>query len=611
MKSFLLKKSVCYYLTNKIKKNIQDFSLSKSYSMTSLSSETNPLTSPSDSRKPFKFYRNADKKVCDNHSFRVLIKNHSRNLKTFEIKQYRLPFPNSSDNNILQEEILRSLRKILKQNKSLSTLNFFIHGTKPFYTESLLSDLKNLRSLSTLNLRFLHPESVSLQICESFTCCLRSLKRLVNIASNFYERTQITKDSQKDLRSFRHLSCLRALNALSTGFTWSTVLNDKSVCFFSSHLARLTSLKSLSLKLSKRRAITEKVFCLLSKNIGKLSLLEALHLQFGYAKNLNSSTLRGLFENLKDLMHFKELSLSGVEKLDCRFFIDGLALLDPSKLNKLSIKFGFTISDSQLLQFFGLLQKFSSLTHLNLELDSCEEITSQSFSNFPLCPINLQNLSLKITYLCDNSDISSILHLTSLYLQKLKNLTSFRINITAYNGVSDSIVQEILSSLLNSPNLANLCLNFGKCQSIQGESLENLAQFLQKFPTLKDLELNFERIKNLTNQAVMNFFPILESLQNLKKLSLNFSDCPEVNGDCFGELMKSLGFLSFLNTISITWGKLFGKDKIERYRELTEFLGNMKALKEISLDFCPFKRNEIDEKIQCLVRKYSSKKFIL
>jgi len=130
----------------------------------SLSSTTNTFPSSSLSRKPFKFYRNVSKKVCDSQGFQILIKNH-KSLKAFEIKEYRLPFPHSADNSLLQEETLKYLRKIMKQNKSLSTLKFFIHGTEPVHIHSILSFLKNLRCLvsktSPHSLRFTSNTSVT------------------------------------------------------------------------------------------------------------------------------------------------------------------------------------------------------------------------------------------------------------------------------------------------------------------------------------------------------------------------------------------------------------------------------------------------------------------
>lgn len=192
--------------------------------------------------------------------------------------------------------------------------------------------------------------------------CLKKLKKISNLDCRLYDAIVHPHEA---FSSFRSLTLLKRLSSLSLSFNFMEMLPDRSLKFFSSHLARLPSLTSFSIDFSYCPDIISTGFSYLFSCFSKLSHLENLKFEAKCVPNLQTFIIIDLFQSLKDLPQFQDLTLNLpgciVPESDAQRPIStGLALLNPSRIQKLSLGFYPDFSDSELRELLVILEDFGS-----------------------------------------------------------------------------------------------------------------------------------------------------------------------------------------------------------------------------------------------------------
>jgi len=553
-------------------------------------------SSPS-SRKSFKIYRMA-KKIWNDQGFQILIKRHIKALKSIDSQEFYIPLSNEAKTDQLQRKRLKYLDKIIRHAKATSSLRITIQAPDPSHINYLIPSFKHLSSLKTFRVSFISKAFMTPKACQNLTRSLRNLKQLVNLDCSLYNGL---KDHHKALQSLRYISTLRHLAVLPISFQGIRDLKDHFCKWFSCHLVRITSLASLTLELSHCEGSTQAGLLDIWKSVGKLPTLRTLNLQARGFKVLDSNMLIQLFQNLGCPPHFKQLilNLSGCKLLKNNGqdpLVTGLALLNPGSLDKISIEFSDDFLDSDLSELFITLQRFSSLTHLSLNLNQLKKITPHGFSNLPQTTKFLPSLIHFHIRLNPKIDANSLLHGLCLSLQNLPNLTSLKIEVWHNHIVKNTTVQELSSHLSKLHKLTHLYLAFANCSNLRSVVIEDLAVALKELNSLKSLYLNYQ-YNSLTNPAFNGLVSSLGYLKDLWSLELHFNYSLNLDKDCFEVLARSLQQLLLLDTI-ILGVRSEGQQKIiKKYKELIRALGGIERLRNIMLGFEEFREEDIDEEI--------------
>jgi len=572
---------------------------------------TTSLPSISSSRKLFKFFRNAKKNIYDKRGLRILTKNHHKNLKSLEDREYDFRGIYDPSNNGLQRETLKYFIKIMRQNKSLSSLKLSIHGTRPFHTCFILSALKNLRALRTCNVQYQSFRSMTPKVCLDLTRCLKNLKQLANFDSNLYcilemnenfiinsLLLELTGDSFSPssifqdmsycgfLYSFRNLTKLNHLESLPMTFSNADVLNDSSLPFFSSCLARLPALKSLSLKLVQCQGITKKGFLHLSNSLSKLSLLTSLNLQILGSNVLRPSSFISLFENLGNLMNFQELTLnlSQCEHLSVDCLAAGLSLLNPSLFRRLSLEIDAKFCcNADLSKLFFTIQRFLLLTHLSILFPLETHITSQDFISFLTtlsylpCLVHL-NFRINPT----TTDTESCFKLLSLLLGNLNQLKSLTIKASVRNEADNLGIQQFCSQLSHLSTLEHLDLYFDVlCPGLDSAWIGSVSEVLLDLIELQSLHLRFN-MKEQNEEIFEGLILRIGFLKKLKRLKLDFWNCFEMSTEMLAAFTVSLKSLVCLNEVEIGLRKP-NLEATEKYEHLIRVLAGLETVTDICL----------------------------
>jgi len=549
-------------------------------------------------KKQFRVYQSPTKTLSSHFQLQIIIKKNPKTLKDLQCKGLW-----SVDGlvkvNVTESPKLGSLAKLLKNNnKSISSINLHIEESRLYNFQRIFLALKNLQSLATLYFYSRRSRSIAHKAFKSFVLCTKNLKQLANLDCNLYAVVKVIKP----LRALHYIAPFRLLSHLVLRLFSENWITRQAWRSFSYDLPLLTSLTSLNLTMNFYDAFTEKTALYFFSTFSKLPQLASLDFSLVGCESPDFPVLRLLFENLKNLLHFQDLTLC---LRTCRnlksdgqdLLAAGLALLNPASFRKFSATFYSGFSDPDLSQLLVVIQRFSALTHLSLRFSDSDQVTDKGLSDLPAALSQfpaLKALNLSISYAIKTGPFFEMI---SSCLGNLKELVSFTINTFQSEVVDNLGVLCLFSQLPHLLKLENLGLILGPNSMLDEKCIESLAQAFRSLTGLKSLLLDWRSDERITDLMYEGLIERFGHLKRLRKLSIKGP--MKMNKEKFGVLGASVKSLESLNDLFIKLQVDSEEETllIESFDNFIGLLESMGSLTQISLVFDQFEFSEKSIKI--------------
>jgi len=213
-------------------------------------------------------------------------------------------------------------------------------------------------------------------------------------------------------------------------------------------------------------------------------------------------------------------------------FLDGLACLDPHRIQKFHMRFFHDVSDEDLIKFCDVLKKFGLLTVLHLSFWQYHAITNVGISK--LCTtlsklLSLQSLDLSLNFEYNHDPL--VQNFASA-LRSLQNLVFLNLKSASTKKTTKDEIQQLFSNLGNLKSLKFVTLslpwmNFD--EALTDYELKILGQSLDELPHLRDLILYFGRAKLITKLGIEEILHVVQRLENLSTFKFEIPDTIQID----------------------------------------------------------------------------------
>jgi len=394
----------------------------------------------------------------------------------------------------------KNIIKTLKELKLLTSLS--IDLTRCSITDSeikaLSSNFKNLGKLKDFSLILIQNDELTDDGIKFLCNNLKCLERLNDLSLEIVLGRNITRNGVKYLNdTFKHferlnslyidflcshgvadmgilslsnLKCLKELTKLSMNLAFLKI-TDMGIEILCNYIKPLKKISNLSLNISNCSDITTNGYKTLNKICCRLDNIKKLLLDFSENPNVTDEVIKDLSNNLKYLKELKDFSL----------YLGDSCLTD-SGLNFLSSR----------------LKKIEKLTHLDLLIVGCHEITNSGIiilsGDLYSCE-NLINLKLQINH---NSQVKKeAFKILFDYLNVFKSLRSLTVIIY-------SCELKGMGELRFNENLENLSLDFQDSEMTKLER-HRLIEKARSLARLKNLYLDLDGHERITLQDMPQY----------------------------------------------------------------------------------------------------------
>jgi len=521
--------------------------------------------------------------------------NYQKSLKAHS-KIFRAVKTNTNKRRGSSVRYIKGYRKLLTAQDSLSNLSHSFNRHACFENAYLLSKIRCLRSLTSLDMQFFTNRDHQIPLNVLFKS-LASLKELTyfKIELNFYT----FNDAQTLRILFWYLQSLRKLKGLSLCFVQCSNFKRAKMNNLPQYLSHLKQLHSLELSFDRSMELTDQDMMSLASVPPKLPFLAQIKLDFGgQSREIQGPTLLQMFQNMKTLSAVT-LNL-GYSHIVCRGkhpdpLAEGLRQLQASSLNKLSLHLNQNLNTQSLFELSQTLKRFTSLNVLHLNLYGSNSLTNDSIielSGALSTLITLSSFSFRVPRAVE---ADSIIGSIASGLKPFHNLVYLKLNLVDIKS-SPKQIQQLSASLMNSIGLKFLEISFSWLQSLSDDVLANLAGSLRKLVQLKHLSLDFGYAKTVTNKGVKALANVIQELHGLSFLSLNFAVNDEIDGEAVERVSQILRQLPSLYSTSFRFPQC---SKLEERSLSTLFnaLRDMENIKEVALFLSQneFNEQEVDD----------------
>jgi len=397
---------------------------------------------------------------------------------------------------------------------------------------------------------------------------------------------------------------LNLLSHLSLNLSFEDWHTDNSWSTFSYHIPFLTSLTSLSIALNFSQGFTQKGFTCLFSSLSKLPFLTAFNLEALGSQVLNFPTVLSLFENLKGLQDFQDLTL---RLGNCRHLKPdgqdpfalalGLAFLNPSSFRKLSLEFYSNFSDSDLSKLFPVIQGFPLLASLSLRFTQYDQARTKGLINPPSTLSQLPSLAHLNLAINPAIDSGYFFEVISPCLKNLKDLISIQLMSWTTKEIKNPAVLDFCSQLSHLSQLEHLDLSLNVGSSLGEKCIENLCEALLNLTGLKTFQLSFQGDKRMDEKIFERLILSFGQLKRLRELKFSFWSCLDLSQRILEALTTSLRSLSCLDKVEFDFRKPLKEKDAEIYENLIRMLESFEILTEISLKLPQFQGHQYSEEL--------------
>ena len=460
-------------------------------------------------------------------------------LKLSYVNLFKSPAPHS----------FKNLIPITKISKKINTFNLNLHSGDDFPIDviSSLTGLKYLTSLTLdLSRTFFKPNFYDIIIqkigsLRLLTSLDLSLKKCYHL-SNATILSGLTKSFSK----VRGLQSLK-LNVNNLGGNRAEPFED-----FFLHLRSLKKLKELYLGVEFCK-ISIKAFENLIATINVLPKLTSLNLGVSLieVKNLGRNVANQEKLQLQNVTNLTLTARGRYHDSLIRKFLGGFL-----RLNQLNLDFGYSkIENEDLKKLSNYFESFKHLSHLEMDLSRCDQITEAGLTDFfnalsslgnlkglslklchfqkpkiftpramralgscVLCLINLHSLALTLG---ESSVVRETFISLSDWIKFLGNLHELHLNIEKSHECTDETFLSIIKAFSHLKSLIIFNFGFQYC-TLNDESLQVFAEVLLLLPSLEVLHVNFLNYENFSERGIEKFCEVLSSMKRLKNVTKEF-----------------------------------------------------------------------------------------
>jgi hypothetical protein len=418
-------------------------------------------------------------------------------------------------------------------------------------------------------------------------------KFIVNFSDDsvtFFKQLEILAKTHKYAESLT----LNFAESLTLSFDSYSGLTDQVMLQLSKFLPhQFFRLKSFTFKVNGITQLTTTGYQDLAATLQRLKSLEELNLGLKPRFNQPVEALSTIFQSIKGIKRLKKL---GIE-LDITW-----DYIDQYKTN-----------DEQLFSVLAeSIQRHRSLTELNLCIDGCSRVSTDSITSlakrlpdlvsleqfrlaFPQINQLPENFNELVTALkplkflvslglhvpqteystetaCETlKNIASLAQLRTLQLDlgqelssatlseiantlhQLEHLTGLSLGLSGkFDDSMLTVCQSVFKNIANLNWLAELDLSLHDCWTITDQFITNFAEAIRvQQHKLTELRLTLWLVHNLTDANLLELTQAMENLPNLSKCSLNIFHCPKVSEEGVTALIFRLGNLKSLINLSL------------------------------------------------------------
>jgi len=485
-------------------------------------------------------HRSCQKIEIDQDNLRKYIKHHPKN---------SFPVLNQVSSSLLGSKGL--IKTLIAQN-SLSKLYYNFQNHSFLNNLSFCTSLKTLSpSLSSLTLQYI--DESALRALRKSLAYLKNLQHL-EIGFNFnYQMT--TKSFRKLLQSLLYL---KKLTHISFNFPQCVNFQGTDLVILSSYLKMLTNLQTLRLNFEGSIQIDDKSLVFLASILPSLKSLSQFDLNLAGGRRIEGKTILELFKSFQAMQSLSDLTLNLkncniVNQNNSESLADGLLSLASPSIKRLNLHiYQHSMNIQSLSRISQALKRFTSLETLQLNLNSCSNVTSQGTADLGLALSNLTSLN-SLTLLVASSIASEFLvRDIASALKSLPNLVNLDLDFARKEKTTNVQVQQLFVNLKTLTRLQFLNLNLSFQNSLSDHALEILGNSLKEQPLLQSLSLNFYCTGMITNQGVDTLCSSIKNLQKLYHLALNFGYNQDIDEKAIEQIAQTLESLPSLNNVSLT-----------------------------------------------------------
>jgi len=444
----------------------------------------------------------------------------------------------SQESKISSEDFLLSKQStnILTSQHQLSTLHYEFNPENPLksFPTSItyfFSKIKTLSSLKTLTFQLHIPKRLNMEpSLQALMISLASLKNLTHLNIHIFFRPM--KDTKLLKTLFKYLIRISSLTNLSLSFSKCDHLSTPHLDLISSYLTKLLQLRSLNLSFCSLFKHYNYLIRQLNLTLPNLPLLSKFTLRInGITVGLKISEVSALFSCFKALKGLSDLALD----LQKRYLThdanmteptsdpvsEGLALLDHSKIRRLSLQLYKNFNENFLAQLTHTLKNFTSLHTLHLDFSVYPDFNEENGAAFSLMLSSLVGLSSLRIILPSRPFDGGILKYLTPSLKSLKNLINFQLKfVGSVCKIDNDEIKQFFSEIRCLKSLRFLDLD--SChEGINDENLETLGESLKELTLLRGLSLGMEFAYFMTNQGIEALACGIKTLVNLSGLTLS------------------------------------------------------------------------------------------
>lgn len=483
-----------------------------------------------------------------------------------------------------RSQLNKQLPKTMTSQHQLSKIE---HEFKPLFFGvptsiiSFFSQIKNLQSLTTFNL----------QVSQFFrfhtTSCLKPLIKSLASLKKLSNLNIIIENSIKDLELlkmlFKYLQRIKTLTSISLSFCLFNSMPTSTLDGLSSGLAKLLQLRNLELHFEEPFELHGEMINKLALVLPRLHLLAKIDIRFDEFST-DADAILNLFSCLKKIKTLSDISLAIRHKPRNNSedpISQGLSLLDPSCIQKLSLQARQHFDNNGLIQFSEALKKFIYLQTLQLGLYISRPYPREGIAALLPAICSLASLSSLTIYL-DSLTSKKIIQDITVLFKGLKNLVRFELQISRFTSparqedvqrlftnfrflkrflrffslsypsktFTDKNLETLAESLKEMTLLENLSIGFSYAALITNQGVEALACSIKTLMNLSGLKIWLRKNDNLDNQAICQIAQILRELPCLYSVNFNFLSCSMMT--CFGELLEVLKRVKNIREIALS-----------------------------------------------------------
>jgi hypothetical protein len=288
-----------------------------------------------------------------------------------------------------------------------------------------------------------------------------------------------------------------------------------------------TSIQGLEIMYNKCIELNLKQFSDLKKAKG----LKTLKLYCTDNNLENYDEFKGFADTIKNLKSLRALTLdftnSQMPDQSLNLIVNSIG--DLTLLEVLDLNFHNNFALSGLNCLSTTLQKLSQLQSLDLQLIYTKEMTTEEVIEFAnslsrLTQLTRLNLKFFSEYERENIGINEIL----ISISKLKSLTNLTLktNLNDTNTKSTEVVAESLANaLMMLQNISELEINFEYFKALNESRFYLISKSLGTLSFLTTLSLSFKENETLTDNSLVKLGENLKKLITLQTLEIDFTNC--------------------------------------------------------------------------------------